>query len=208
MILDVYKEDGTKNGTVEFDDAVLGTIVKRKLLSEVIRMYEARQRVGTRCTKARGEVSGGRRKPWRQKGTGRARQGSTRAVQWRGGAVALAPKQQDFSYSLPRKALLEAFRSALLAKIRDGEIHVLEDVSFDKPHTKRAAAILKALQVDKKRSLFVTPAVDGNFYRSFRNIPATGVLPVSQLNAYEVLRNGDLVFVKSSIDALLDRVKV
>jgi len=207
MKLDVYSEAGKVTGAVEIDDAAFGTIVKRRLLSEVIRMYQANHRSGTRSTKARGEVRGGGRKPWRQKGTGRARQGSIRAVHWVGGAVALAPKPQDYSYSMPRKALAEAMRSALLAKARDGEMKVLEDIRFEKPSTKRAVAILKSLEVAGKRSLFVTASSDKQFYKSFRNIQRTSVLPVAQLNAYEVLRGGNLVFLKSSVDPLVQRVK-
>jgi len=208
MKLDVYNEAGEKTGAVEIDDALLGKIVKRKLLSEVIRMCEMIHRAGTQSGQGMRDIRGSLKKPWRQKGTGRARQGSIRAVQWRGGALAHPPKPRDHYYSLPVKAIREAFKSSLLAKARDGEIKVLEDVKFEKPATKRAVKMLKALGVNKRKSLLITNGLDGNIYKSFRNIPAAKVMPVAQLNAYEVLKGGNLVFVKSSVDALVERVKV
>jgi large subunit ribosomal protein L4 len=207
MKIDVYNEAGQVTGAVDLDDGLFGKVIRRRLLADVIRMYEANRRAGTRSTLARGEVRGGGRKPWRQKGTGRARQGSIRAVHWVGGAVALAPKPQDWSFAMPRKALKEAFRCALLAKARDHEVRVLEDVAFEKPSTKRAGKMLKALGVEGRKSLFVTAGVNKPLLLSLRNIPKTEILPVAQLNAYNLLSGGQLVFLRSSVQPLIDRMK-
>ena len=202
MELDVYNEQGERVGTVELDDAIVQEGIRYRLLAQVIRMYEARLRRGTRSTKTRGERRGGNRKPWRQKGTGRARHGSRRSPIWRKGGIVFGPRPQDFSYSLPRKALKVALRSALCGKILDGEVKVLEDVSFDEPKTKRAQALLEALDVADAKTLVVPAESDRTLYLSFRNIPKANVLPLRQLNAYELLKTRYVVFYRSAVERL------
>jgi len=204
--LDVYNEKGEVVGSVEVDDDLLREGVRYRLLAEVVRMYEARRRAGTHSTKTRGERRGGGRKPWRQKGTGRARHGSRRSPIWRKGGVVFGPKPKDYSYRLPRKALKKALRSALCGKLLDGEVRVLEDVRFEEPKTKRAAAILAALGLSGSRVLVVPAEHDAALYRSFRNIPRVSVLPLGQLNAYEVLRGGRIVFWRSAVERLPEAV--
>ncbi|MFO0981747.1 MAG: 50S ribosomal protein L4 [Planctomycetota bacterium] len=194
--------------SMHVDEASLGTgaagglaKVKKRLLREAVLMYAANQRQGTHSTKTRAEVKHSERKPWKQKGTGRARAGDFASPLWRKGGIVFGPKPRDYSYQLPRKAKREALRSALLGKLRDGEVHVLESLGTDQPATKQAALALKKLALTSG-ALVVTAAGDVLAFRSFRNIAGVTVLPAAEVNAYEILRHPAVVFVGDALNQL------
>ena len=206
MELPVYNEAGQRTGKVDFDASVLGDRVKRRLLHQAVVMYEARARAGTARTKTRAERAGSGKKPWRQKGTGRARAGAKRSPLWRKGGRIWGPKPRDYSYSMPAKARREALRSALLAKFLDNEVKVIEKLELDAPKTKRIALMLENLGV-RKKCLLAIKEHSPNIWKSVRNIPRASVSPVSGLNAYEVLRGGQLLFTKDALLSLPEAVK-
>jgi large subunit ribosomal protein L4 len=169
-------------------------------------MYEARARAGTARTKTRAERAGSGKKPWRQKGTGRARAGAKRSPLWRKGGRIWGPKPRDYSYSMPARARREALKSALLAKFLDNEVKVIDKLELDAPKTKRIAAMLENLGI-RQRCLLAIKAHDPNLWKSVRNLPRATVSPVSGLNAYEVLRGGQLLFTKEALLSLPQAVK-
>ncbi len=205
MELPVYNESGELAGKVKFDESVLGTKVKRRLLHEAVVMYEARKRAGTVKTKTRADRQGSNKKPWRQKGTGRARVGSRRSPLWRKGGVIWGPKPRDFGFSMPTKARREALRSALLAKLKDEQIKIIDKLDFDAPKTKRMAGILSNLGI--RKCLLTVKGQMPNVYKSVRNIPRTKMSAVGDLNAYEVLRGGEMLFTKEAFESLTEVVK-
>lgn len=204
MEVKLLTQDGA-HATLEVDVAPLGDKVKRRLLFAAVHMYEARRRVGTHATKTRAEVAGSNRKPWPQKGTGRARAGTRRSPLWRGGGIIHGPRPRDYAYRLPKKALREALRSALLGKFRDGEVVVAEGLDFPRPATKSMAALLRKAGVADRSVLVVTPALDRNVYLSCRNLPRVDCLPAAHLNAYEVLRHRCLVLARGAVSVLMER---
>jgi len=191
-------------GTTEIDVTRLGDKVKRRLLFDAVHMYEARKRVGTAATKTRAEVAGSGKKPWRQKGTGRARAGARQSPIWRGGGITHGPRPRDYSYALPRKALKEALRSAVLSKFRDDEVRLVEELAFASPSTQRMAALLRAAGVSRS-GLVVTADRDAHVYLSCRNLPYVGCLPVADLNAYDVLRYRHIVLSSDALAKLLEQ---
>jgi len=203
MEVKLLKSDNTL-ATTEIDVAPLGDKVKKRLLFDAVHMYESRKRVGTACTKTRSEVAGSSRKPWRQKGTGRARSGTRKSPIWRGGGITFGPKPRDYGYSLPRRALKEATRSALLSKFRDDEVRIVEDLSFEKPSTKRLTALLKDAGVEGA-CLVVTAEQDANVYLSCRNIPHVACLPIRDLNAYDLLKHRHMMIAGEACTKLLEQ---
>jgi len=197
---------GGESGNYEFDptDLVKGG-VNRQLLHDAVVMYEANQRQGTVRTKSRGMVRGSTHKLYRQKGTGRARAGNARTPVRRGGGHAFGKKPRDFSYRLPRKAVRQATRMALLSKFSDGQAVVLSDWGVSAPKTKVVASALRALGVDSSSVLIATDGLDANVFKSARNISDVQVLPASDLNAYALLRNRNFVVTVSAMDRLLGR---
>lgn len=193
----VYNMEGAKVGSMEVSDAVFAAEVNKTVLHQVVKNYLANQRQGTQSTKTRTEVRGGGIKPWRQKGTGRARQGSIRAPQWTGGGVALGPKPRDYRYSINKKLKKIALRSALSAKYEAYEIFVIEDLKMDEIKTAKIANMLKALEINK--ALIVTADYDVNVYKSARNIKNVTPTYVGTLNTYEVLKHDKLVVSKEAI---------
>ena len=167
--LDLYNMSGEKTGTIDVKDEIFGVEVKKSVLHDVVVNYLANQRQGTQSTLTRTEVRGGGIKPWRQKGTGRARQGSIRAPQWTGGGVIFAPKPRDYSYRLNKKVKALALKMALSSKVAAEDIIVVDGLKFDEIKTAEAAKMLKALGADSK-ALVVTAAMDTNVYKSVRNI--------------------------------------
>lgn len=192
-------------GEVEVDASVVGDQVKRRLLQQAVRMYEANRRQGTVKTKTRGETAYTTRKPYKQKGTGRARRGDFNSPLLRGGGVVFGPRPRDYSYAMPRKALREALRSALRGKLDDGEVHALSSTAFAKPSTKTAAAALGALGCAASVCI-VTPQQNEMVYLSFRNIPRVAVVRAADLNAYDVLRHRRLVLVDDAWDVITARL--
>lgn len=199
----VYNTQGERVGEIELSETVFGAPVKPALMHQAVVMYLANQRRGTAATKTRGMVSGGGRKPWRQKGTGRARQGSIRAPHWRKGGVVFGPQPRDYSQAMPKKARRAALRSALSAKVADGELIVLEGLSelgLERPRTKEFAALVKRLDLEGKRPLFVLARPDLTLYLSARNLPDVDTEYVDRLNVYKVLRHGHVVLAREAVD--------
>lgn len=196
--VNVYDMTGKQTGTMELNDSIFAAEINKVVLHQVVVNYLANQRQGTQSTKTRTEVRGGGIKPWRQKGTGRARQGSIRAPQWVGGGVALGPKPRDYRYRLNKKVRKLAFKSALSAKAQADEIIVIEDLKMDEIKTAKMAAMLKDLGVDS-RALIVTAQNDTNVYKSARNIKGVTVSYVDTLNTYEILRNDKFIVSKDAI---------
>ena len=163
------------------------------VMHHIVTCQMACWRQGTQSTKGRSDVSGGGKKPWRQKGTGHARQGSTRAGQWRHGGVILGPKPRLYTKRMNNKEVKLAMRSALSAKLRDNELVLVDDYGFEKPNTKAAVAMLKALGLEGKRLTIIVREDDINAYLSFRNIPKTFIITPSEANTYDLINNGALL---------------
>ena len=194
----LYNMEGAKTGSMEVSDAIFAAEVNNAVLHQVVVNYLANQRQGTQSTKTRTEVRGGGIKPWRQKGTGRARQGSIRAPQWVGGGVALGPKPRSYRFSINKKMKKVAIKSALSAKYAAYEIYVGEDLAVEEIKTAKMAALLKGLEVDKK-ALIVTAEADEKVYKSARNIKGVTVSHVGTLNTYDVLNNHALILSKDAV---------
>ena len=194
----LYNMEGVKTGSMEVSDSIFCAEVNNSVLHTVITNYLANQRQGTQSTKTRTEVRGGGIKPWRQKGTGRARQGSIRAPQWTGGGVALGPKPRDYRYSINKKLKKIALKSAISAKYEAYEIYVVEDLKMDEIKTATIAKMLKGMEIDSK-ALIVTANLDTNVYKSARNIKGVTPTYVDVLNTYEVLKHDKFVISKDAI---------
>ena len=197
----LYNMQGAKVGDVELSSALFGAEVNKAVLHETVVNYLANQRQGTQSTKTRTEVSGGGAKPFRQKGTGRARQGSTRAPQWIKGGVALGPKPRDYSYSINKKVKKLAMVSALSAKAADESIMVIDNLTMDEIKTKAIADMLKAMGVESK-ALIVTNEMEKNVYLSARNIEGVKASYVGMLNVYDVLNHDKFIVAKDAIAKL------
>lgn len=197
----VYDIEGNEKGKVALSEYYFGCPVNIPVMHLVVRYQLAAARRGTASTKRRHEVSGGGRKPWRQKGTGRARQGSIRATQWVGGGRPHGPKPRDHHFKVNRKVRRLALRSALSARAQEDRIKVLEDFTFAEPKTKAAAEIFRNLGLNED-VLFVLAQEDENVIKSMRNLPRVEVIEVEDLNTYDVLANDWVVFTLSSLEKL------
>lgn len=202
----VYDRQGSVVETVQFDETCLGKTIHWGLLHDAVVMYEANKRQGTHSTKGRGEVMGSSKKPWRQKGTGRARSGHKRSPVWRGGGTVFGPKPRDYRMDMPKKARRLALKSALLGKLRDGEIKVLANLSQTAPKTKDVAGTLGCLGV-QNGALLVTREHDENVIKSTRNIASCDIMTLKDLNAYAVLKRKYLVITKDAFTAIPEEVK-
>lgn len=199
--VDIYNVDGKVVGNMDLNENVFGVEVRPDVMHEVVVNYLANQRQGTQSTKTRTEVRGGGIKPWRQKGTGRARQGSIRAPQWVGGGVALGPKPRDYRYTLNKKVRRLALKSALSSKVQDNEIIVLDALSCDEIKTKQIVNLLKNLNVNEK-ALIVLPENDKNVVLSARNIEGVDTTYVGSINTYEVLNHTKCIILKDAVSKL------
>lgn len=197
----IYNMEGKEVGKMELNEAIFGGEVNKTVLHQAVVTYLANQRQGTQSTKTRTEVRGGGIKPWRQKGTGRARQGSIRAPQWTGGGVALGPKPRDYRLALNKKVKRLALKSALAAKAQANEIIVIEGLKLDEIKTSKIAAMLKCLNVDSK-ALVVTAENDEVIYKSTRNIKNVTPTYVGVLNTYEVLKHDKFIVSKEAIEKI------
>ena len=207
LSVDIVDSKGDKTGSVELPPEIFDVEPNIPLMHQVVVAQLAAARQGTHSTKTRGDVRGGGRKPYRQKGTGRARQGSIRAPQFTGGGVVHGPQPRDYTQRTPKKMKAAALRSALSDRARNGRIHVItEFVTTDKPSTKAALAALRHL-TDRDKVLVVTTREDELTVRSLRNLPQTRLLPADQLNTYDVLVTDDVVFTADALDAFLGRGK-
>ena len=199
--IEVKTAEGKKASTAELADSVFGIEPNIPVMHQVVRMQRASWRAGTHDTKTRGQVRGGGKKPWRQKGTGRARQGTIRAPHWRGGGVVFGPHPRSYAFKVNKKEIKLAIRSALSAKLADGQLIVVDKLEFEKPSTKAAVAVLSALGVEG-RCTIVVGNEDTNAFLSFRNIPTVDIIPVDDANTYELLDNKHLIFTEEALRKL------
>ena len=193
----VYNMEGKEVGTIELNDAVFGVEVNEHLVHMAVVQQLANNRQGTQKAKTRSEVSGGGRKPWRQKGTGHARQGSTRAPQWTGGGVVFAPVPRDYSFKLNKKEKRAALKSALTSRVQDGKLIVVDELKFDEIKTKKFKAVMDNLKVNK--ALVVLGENDEKVVKSARNIPTVKTALVNTINVYDILKGDTLVLTKDAV---------
>ena len=194
----VYNMEGKEVEKIELNDSVFGVEVNEHLVHMAVAQQLANNRQGTQKAKTRSEVSGGGRKPWRQKGTGHARQGSTRAPQWTGGGVVFAPVPRDYTVKMNKKEKKAALKSALTSKVQDSKFIVLDELSFDEIKTKNFVEVLNNLKVDKK-AIVVMPEIDEKVIMSARNIPTVQTTLVNTLNVYDVMNGGTVIVTKDAV---------
>jgi large subunit ribosomal protein L4 len=194
----VFNISGAQVGEIELADTIFGIEPNKYVLHDAVVMQQASQRQGTHKVKGRSEVRGGGRKPWKQKGTGRARQGSIRSPQWRGGGIVFGPTPRSYGYKLPKKVRRLAIKSALSSKVIANEIIVLDQLSFNQPKTKEFVAVLKNLNVDTK-ALIVTSGFDANVVLSSRNIPGVKFVTADGINVLDVLVYDKLIITKDAV---------
>ncbi len=199
--INVLDMTGKKVGTVDLAESVFAVEPNEAVMHQMVVSYLANQRQGTQSALTRSEVSGGGKKPWRQKGTGRARQGSTRAPQWTHGGIVFAPKPRSYGFSVNKKVKRLAMKSALSAKAAESEIIVLDAIKLDEYKTKVVAEMLKAIGVDKK-ALIVLPEVDKKVIKSASNIKGVKTAQVNELNVYDILNADKLVIVKDAVSKI------
>ena len=200
MTLDVYNIKNEKVSTIELSDDIFGIEPNEHVVHMAVVQYLANNRQGTKGSKTRAEVRGGGRKPWRQKGTGRARQGSIRSPQWRGGGVVFAPKARDFSFKLNRKVKRLALKSVLSAKAETKKIIVLDNLDFDAIKTKNMTGVLKAF--DLKKAMFVTGELNKNLVLSARNIPGIKTATIDTISPYEILKFDTFVVTVDAVNKM------
>jgi large subunit ribosomal protein L4 len=200
----VYNIQNEKVGEIELNENVFDLAVKEHLLHDVVKMQLAAKRAGNACTKTRVEVSGGGKKPWRQKGTGRARSGSNTSPLWRGGGVAFGPKPRDYSIKLNRKVKKQALAMAVSARNKEGNLIILDDFALDAIKTKAFIKVMNVLEVDN--GLIVTADLNTNVDRSARNVNGFKVLATEGLNVYDILLHKKLVLVGPAIESIVKRV--
>ncbi|TDL30551.1 50S ribosomal protein L4 [Jeotgalibacillus sp. S-D1] len=194
----LYKQDGSTAGDFELNESIFGIEPNNAVMFEAVVMQRASLRQGSHKVKNRSAVRGGGRKPWRQKGTGRARQGSIRSPQWRGGGVVFGPTPRSYSYKLPKKVRRLAIKSALSSKVVEENFLVLEALSFESPKTKEFASVLKNLSVDKK-VLVVTDGLDENVSLAGRNIPGVTIVSATGVSVLDVLGHDKLIMTKAAV---------
>ena len=193
----VYNMEGKEVGTMELNDAVFGVSVNEHLVHMAVVQHLANKRQGTQKAKTRSEVSGGGRKPWRQKGTGHARQGSTRAPQWKGGGVVFAPVPRDYSFKLNKKEKRAALKSVLTSRVQNGKLIVVDELKFDEIKTKKFKAVMDNLKVNK--ALVVIADADEKIVLSARNLPTVDTAQVNTMNVYDILKGDTLVLTKDAV---------
>ncbi len=197
--MDVYSLDAKVVKSVELNDAVFGIEPNQQAIYDAVLVYQAGNRQGTHATLTRSNVSGGGKKPFRQKGTGRARQGSTRATQWRHGGIAFGPQPRDYGYKLNRKVRKLALRSALSEKVKENSCTLVENLNMEEAKTKKAVAILNAFKFERK-TLFVADMAEDfdNAYIAMRNIPNAVVVTVADLNVYDIMNADNIVMTEAA----------
>ena len=204
MKIDIYKIDGKTSGEkIELADDVFGIKPNTHAIYLAVKAYLANQRQGTHKTKERSEVRGGGRKPWRQKGRGVARVGTTRSPIWIGGGTTFGPRPRDYTQRLPKKVKQLARKSALSSKAKEKQLLVVEDFTFEQPKTKEFVSVLNALDLNDKKILLLTGKTDINVYKSGRNIPKVSVMEASKASTYNILNSQLLVLQKSAVNELV-----
>lgn len=207
--LNVYDNEGKKIDKVSVDETLFGGTVNKKLLQEVVVMYRSNQRRGTASAKDRGEVEGSTKKPWKQKGTGRARAGTIRSPLWRHGGVVFGPKPRSFYYQIPHQLKIKALDSALLSKFKGNETYIVNSFNIEIPRTKEFSAIIKKLGIDPKSERPKNKCLMGikdpkrSLHLSSRNIPGIKLMPITDLNAYDVIKYQRLMLTKEALEHLI-----
>jgi large subunit ribosomal protein L4 len=205
-LVDVINQKGEKVDSIELDDKVFGADIRESVVQKVVVWQLAKRRSGTACTKTRGQVRGGGKKPWRQKGTGRARAGTNRSPLWKGGGTVFGPTPRSYEFSLPKKVRKAALRSVLSAKLKDDRLTVLNTIELEAPKTKLFMETVKALGLESQKTLFIIPEKDETLLRSSRNIYQVLVLPTEGMNVYDLLRYERLVLFQSAVPAIHERL--
>ncbi len=203
-VMDVYNTAHEKVGSVALDDTVFSVEVKEHLFHMVVRWQLAARRQGTHATKRRAEVSGGGRKPWKQKGTGRARQGSTRSPQWRGGGVVFGPQPRSHAFGLPKKVRRAALKGALSRRCGEQKLVVLDKIELPEAKTRHFRGFMKAFGFESL--LVVVPELSQTVELASRNLPGVTVIPVAGLNTYDVLRHKNVALTTAAIDSIVARL--
>lgn len=198
--LGLLNKEGQKVGDIQLNETVFAAEINEAVLHQVVVAQLANKRQGTQSTKTRSEVRGGGIKPWRQKGTGRARQGSIRAPQWIKGGIVFAPKPRDYRMSIPKSMRAVAIKSALSSKVADNNMLVLESLEFDAPKTKEAIKMLNALEA--KKALVITAVSNENVFKSIRNVPGVEVCPLNNINVYDLLKFEKLIITKEAVEKI------
>ena len=205
-VCDVVNTSAEKVGEIEVNDTIFGVEVNTSVLHDVVRMQRANRRSGNASTKTRGEVRGGGAKPWRQKGTGRARAGTNNSPIWRGGGTTFGPKPRDYSYQLPKKVKRLALRMAISARMDEGNLVIVDQMTMETPRTKEFVNIMK--NFDYADCLIVTDQKDKNIQLSARNAVGYKILPVAGLNVFDILKYSKLMLLQSSLEKLEARLMV
>lgn len=198
--VDVHDIKGKKVSDIELADSVFGIEPNENIVHAVLVNYLANQRQGTQSTKTRAEVRGGGKKPWRQKGTGRARQGSIRAPQWIKGGIVFAPKPRDYRMSIPKSMKRVAMKSALTSKVQAGEFIVVDNLDFEAIKTKQVATMVNAFEA--KKALIITAESNEIVYKSARNIEGVNVIPANNINVYDLLKSGKVIITKDAVSKI------
>lgn len=196
----LFNKEGQKVGDIQLAESIFAAPINANVMHQVVVAQLANKRQGTQSAKTRAEVSGGGIKPWRQKGTGRARQGSTRSPQWIHGGIVFAPKPRDYSMAIPKKMKRVALKSALSSKVADNNIIVLESLELAAPKTKEIVSMLNAFEA--KKTLIVTAETNENVFKSARNIEGVAVLPVNNLNVYDILKFEKFIVTKDAVSKI------
>jgi len=207
MKIPVFDEKGKEVGSISFDEKMLGEKVRRKLLHQAVIRYEANLRVGTHKIKSKGERSGSGVKPWKQKHTGRARAGMKRSPLWKGGGNAFGPHPRDYHQDMPIQMRREALKSALLSKILDKQIKVIDTLKYDAPKTSRFTKALKALGLSESSCLIADRTPGEALVKSIRNVDRVRLIPARNLNAYDVLKYKNLLVTQETLQNLAEVVK-
>jgi large subunit ribosomal protein L4 len=198
----VYNITGDQTGEIELNDDVFGVEVNEAVLHQAIVMQQASQRQGNAATKTRAMVRGGGRKPWKQKGTGRARSGSTRSPIWVGGGVAFGPHPRSYAFSMPRKQRRLALRSALSAKVAAGELMVMDEVNFEVPKTKSVVSMLENLKVGAEKALIIVAEINENVEKSSRNLPKVKSITSQGLNVFDLLHHDKVLITRDAVSKI------
>ncbi|ACA43637.1 50S ribosomal protein L4 [Clostridium botulinum] len=198
--IDLFNQNGEKVGDLQLADSVFGVEVNTYAMHQVVKALLANKRQGTQSAKTRAEVSGGGIKPWRQKGTGRARQGSIRAPQWIHGGIVFAPKPRDYRMSIPKSMKKVAMKSALTSKVNEKLMVVVDDIKLETPKTKEVVKMLNSF--DAKKTLIITNNAEENVYKSARNIEGVQIIPVNNINVYDLLKYDKVVITKDAVSKI------
>lgn len=205
--LDLHAFDGGEQGNVEVSDQLLTEPFNRDVLHRAVRTYQTNARAGTASTKDRSKVKGSNRKPWRQKGTGRARHGSRQSPLWAGGGITFGPKPKEYNLGLPRKMKVKAIKSALSTRYREDRLAVIDKLDFEEPNTQQGVALLGRLDLDGKVLIIISEQEDNyRVNKSFANIPRVSCLPAANLVTYPILKNERILATRQAIDRLSERL--